>query len=169
METRKISIERLAVITGVLICGVMIIYFLLMAIMGLAHVAELRFLNFVIAGAGAACVIKYYMNRTGTHIQYLEGLTLSFVSIIVSAVLFALFIFFYFSKINPELLDVIRVDAPVMGKYLTPFSASITVIAEGIVSGLVLSFSLMQYFKDDALHSPYKQRGPARHSPEKES
>jgi hypothetical protein len=168
METQKISIERLAIITGVFTCAAMIIYFLLMALLGLAHIAELRFLNFVIAAGGAVGAIKYYMNKTGSHIKYLEGLTLSFVSIIVGAVLFALFIFFYFSKINPELLDVIRMDAPVMGKYLTPFSASITVIAEGIVSGLILSFSLMQYFKDDTLHSPYKQRGPARHSPEKE-
>lgn len=168
MEAQKISIERLAVVTGVFICIAMIIYFMLMASMGLAGIAELRFLNFIIAAAGAVMAIRYYNNKTRTHIQYLEGLTLSFVSIIVSAVLFALFIFFYFSRLNPGLLDTIRTDAPIMGKYLTPFSASVSVIAEGIVSGLILSFCLMQYFKDDSLHTPHKQRNSQSHSPEKE-
>jgi hypothetical protein len=140
-----------------------------MKYLGLADVAELRFLNFVIAGAGAAYVIRYYNNKTNSHIRYLEGLNLSFTTILSSAVFFAVFVFAYFSLVNPELLAVIRDDAPMMGKYLTPFSASVTVIAEGVVSALLLSFALMQYFKDDQLHSPYKQRGHKAQAPEKES
>lgn len=169
METEKISSQRLAIITGLYICGGMILYFMLMSLFGLAAISELRFLNFVIAGAGAAIAIKYYNRRTQSHIRYLEGLNLSFTAILASAVFFAVFIFFYFSMINPELLDVIKTDAPIMGKYLTPFSASVSVIAEGIVSGLILSFALMQYFKDDTLHSPFKQRGQKSPQPEKES
>jgi hypothetical protein len=168
METKKLSIERTAIVAGLFISIAMTLYFIIMAAAGFAHVAELRFLNFVIAGAGAAAAIKYFNNKTNRHIQYLEGLTLSFVAIAVSSVLFSLFIFFYFSQINPGLLNVIRTDAPMMGKYLTPFSASVAVIAEGVVAGLVLSFTLMQYFKDDTLHSPYKQRKPDI-APEKES
>jgi hypothetical protein len=169
METQKISSQRLAIITGLYICGAMILYFMLMAFFGLAAISELRFLNFVIAGAGAAIAIKYYNRRTESHIRYLEGLNLCFTAILASALFFAVFIFFYFSVVDPALLNVIKTDAPMMGKYLTPFSASISVIAEGIVSGLILSFALMQYFKDDALHHPYKQRGNKLQEPEKES
>jgi len=169
METPKISSQRLAIITGLYICGAMILYFLLMKSLGLADVAELRFLNFVIAGAGAAAAIRYYNKRTQSHIRYLEGLNLSFTAILSSAVFFAIFVYFYFAAIDPELLAVIKKDAPVMGTYLTPFSASVSVIAEGVVSGLILSFALMQYFKDDDLHHPYKQRGHKLPEPEKES
>lgn len=168
METPKLSIEKLAAISGVLICIAMIVYFMTMTYLRLAHIAELRFLNFLIAISGAYAAIRYYNTKTQSHIQYLNGLMLSFLSILVSAVLFALFIYFYFAKANPELLDVIRIDAPVMGQSLSAFTASITVIAEGIVSAMVISFCLMQYFKDDTLHNPLANRDHLLRDPERE-
>jgi hypothetical protein len=160
METQKLSVEKLAVISGVLICIAMILYFIAMTFLHLAHIAELRFLNFLIAISGAYGAIRYYNSKTQSHIQYLNGLMLSFLSILVSAILFAVFIYFYFAAINPKLLEVISVDAPVMGHNLSAFTASVTVIAEGIVSAMVISFCLMQYFKDDTLHNPLAHREP---------
>jgi len=168
METQRLSIEKLAATSGVLICIAMIVYFMTMTYLHLAHIAELRFLNFLIATSGAYASIRYYNTKTQSHIQYLNGLMLSFLSILVSAVLFALFIYFYFAQANPGLLDVIRVDAPIMGQNLSAFTASITVIAEGIVSAMVISFCLMQYFKDDTLHNPLAHRDRLVREPERE-
>jgi hypothetical protein len=157
MKTKTISIVNLSLITGLFICLGMMGYFLIMKVANLAHISELRFLNVLILAAGAIGAIKYYNGKTEKHIKYLNGLCLGFSSVLIGSILFAAFIFAYFKVLDPGLLNNIRVDAPVMGTDITPLTAAISVIAEGFVAGLVISFILMQYFKDDTFKAPFKQ------------
>ncbi len=169
MKNENPSTTRLALITGFLICLAMIAYFLIMKLAGLVEIAELRLLNVFIMMGGCALAIRYYNATYNRHIQYLEGIMLSFLSINISAFIFAIFIFIYLSQLDPVLLDALKSNAPVMGKYLTPFSAAFSLIVEGVIAGLIVSFVLMQYFKDDSLHNPGSYLKPKDNlSPEKE-
>ncbi|MES2691266.1 MAG: DUF4199 domain-containing protein [Bacteroidota bacterium] len=156
MNTEKNSIGQVAFIAGLFTFLGMVLYFILMKFAGFVHIPELRFLNVLIAAAGGVGAIKYYNNQSQKHIKYLTGLSVSFITIIIGSVLFAAFVFSYFKFADPELLNAIRVDTPVMGINITPLTAAISVVAEGLVSGLLISFIAMQYYKDDTLHAPYK-------------
>src|ERR1044072_3991889 len=131
MNNGKLSITKLSMIAGVLICLAMMAYFFIMKISGLVAIPELRLLNIVIMLIGTWLTIRHYNQRSKSHIQYFEGLSLGFATVQVAITVFAVFIGIYLYKIDPDLL------------------------VEGMVSGLVISFIVMQYFKDDTLHSPF--------------
>jgi hypothetical protein len=156
MDTQKPSIGNIALAGGLFIFLGMVLYFLVMKFAGFAHIPELRFLNVLIAAAGGIGAIKYYNSHADKHIKYLNGFMLSFTTIMIGSMLFSFFIFCYFTFIDPQLLTVISIDAPMTGIHISPFTTLISVVSEGAVSGLVISFILMQYFKDDNLHAPYK-------------
>ncbi len=168
MNNSKISIYKLAFISGIFICLGMIAYFLIMKLAGFVTIPELRILNAFIVMGGCALTIRYYNNLYQKHIQYLEGLVLCFITIMVSSFLFAFFIFIYLYTIDPGLLDAIKLSAPLLGKYLTPVSAAFSIILEGICSALIISFILMQYFKDDSLHNSKSNVNNDPLMPEKE-
>ena len=155
MNNGKLSITKLSMIAGVLICLAMMAYFFIMKISGLVAIPELRLLNIVIMLIGTWLTIRHYNQRSKSHIQYFEGLSLGFATVQVAITVFAVFIGIYLYKIDPDLLVQIKAHAPMMGKYLTPVSAVVSLLVEGMVSGLVISFIVMQYFKDDTLHSPF--------------
>lgn len=159
MDSEKKSLGQVAFIAALFTFIGLVIYFMIMKFAGFVHVSELRFLNVLIAAAGGVGAIKYYNNQSPKHIKYLTGLSICFSTIVISSVLFAAFIFCYLQFADPELLNTIRIDAPVMGINITPLTAAMSVVAEGLVSGLLISFIAMQYYKDDTLHAPYKSMG----------
>ncbi len=152
MQTQRTSTQGLSLKAGLMIAGSLIIYFLLMKLLGLIHHAELRAFNFFIAGIGLFLTIRSYKTATHERVNYLEGFSLGFYTAVVSAVAFSVFVYVYL-LLDPGLFLQLKEDAPVMGKYFTPLSAAVTVMAEGTISGLILSFALMQYFKNDRRHS----------------
>lgn len=146
---QNISFEKISIKAGIIICAGYIIYFIFMKYMNLLGIAELRSLNFLILLIGLFLTFRYYRLKSQMHIEYLKGLSLGIFTSIISIVLFAIFIFTYFSEIDPPLLQQLKNSAPVIGQYLTPFSAAFTIILEGGISGLIISFALMQYYKND--------------------
>ncbi|MES2559357.1 MAG: DUF4199 domain-containing protein [Bacteroidota bacterium] len=152
------TLERQAIITGLIMCFCYIIYFLIMESVGLAAIPEYRIANFIIQIAAVSISIKLYKASTKGNFNYLEGFILGCFSSFISAVLFAAFIYIYLHKINPGLLQSLMDHSSMMGKYLTPFSAALTVTLEGSIAGLIISFAFMQFFKDDGLHNPLKRK-----------
>jgi hypothetical protein len=93
--------------------------------------------------------MRYYQHKTHLRIDYLNGMALCFLTSVVGAFLFSVFLFIFFSAIDPLVLQLLKDNTPIMGKYLTPFAAALMVLMEGVVSALILSYVVMQYFKDD--------------------
>jgi hypothetical protein len=149
METKKISIEKLVIIAGASEAVTLIAYFMLMRYLNMADIIELRSLNLFIQLAFILIVLKYYHYKTKVHIHYLNGLSLGFFTSAVGVVLFSIFVYLYFLKSDPVLLQLLKSNSSLMGDYLTPLSAAVTVVIEGTISALLLSYIVMQYFKDD--------------------
>jgi len=157
MKTQEnISFEKVSLVSGILICIVYIAYFLFMIYANLIRITELRAFNFLILLGGLFFTFKYFRSKSKVHIDYLKGISLGILTSAVSIVLFALFIYIYFSEIDPLLLQQLKNNAPLMGQYLTPFSAAFTIIVEGSISGLILSFAIMQYYKNDPGYAKQK-------------
>ena len=144
---KDILIQRSIIRSGLLIALGFIVYFFLMKYFGLIQYAELRAFNFVILLAGLFFTYRDYRLKTEPNIEYFSGLILGFLTSVISVVSFAIFVYIYFSSIDPVLLAEIKKNSPFIGTNLNPVTATISIIAEGISSGLIMSFSFMQYYK----------------------
>ena len=78
---------------------------------------------------------------------YLEGFGIGMFTSLIGVITFAVFMLFYLTLIDPAFMDVIR-EKSMFGSYLNPFIASFTIVIEGLGSGLMITFTLMQYFKN---------------------
>jgi len=160
--SQNISFEKTSIKAGVIMCIAYITYFVFMKYMNLLDIAELRSLNFLILAGGLFFTYRYFKLRSHGPIDYIKGFTLGILTTLTSVILFAIFIFFYFSEIDLPLLQQLKDNAPVIGQYLTPFSAAFTIILEGGFSGLLISFSIMQYYKNDPSNAKLKNENKSQ-------
>jgi hypothetical protein len=152
METSKISIQKLAIKWGGLIFICLVAYFMFMKYMNLIHIIEFRALNFLILVGGIFMGMRNYKLLKKKKMEYLQGLMLGILISAVSAITFALFIGIYFSQIDSLLLEQLKGNALILGVYITPFSSMVTIVLEGMFSGMMISFSLIPYFQNDKTH-----------------
>ncbi len=132
--------------TGILISLGLIGFFVAMIIVGLSEVLWLRYLNFAILLVGIIAAFKIFSKKLGNGgIHYFDGLRMGARITLTAMIPFALFIGIYL-KIDTGFMNYVKQSAE-FGDYLTPASAAAGVAFEGIVSGFLTSYCLMQYFK----------------------
>ncbi len=139
------KIDSLGVRYGLYTAAALIGYFLLMKLFGLAEILELRLLNLAIVVAGIIMAIDKYKDVTHEHMEYLTGYGIGSSTTVVSVVIFSIFMGFYLS-FDHTFMEHIRSTA-LMGHYLDPATAAFTVLGEGLSSGVIASFALMQWYK----------------------
>ncbi len=125
---------------------ILIVYFLLISMLGYETSTSLRFLNFILL----IPVIVYSLNSyiTKAHNKsYLEAMRIAIFSFFGSYLMLAIFMFFYLILIDRELLVYLRTYV-VPGVKLNAFGAAAMIIGEGAIGAVVLSFVVLQFFKD---------------------
>lgn len=152
VETKIFSTYTLAIKAGILTFLSFVIYFMFMKYMNLIHIMELRALNIFILFSGIHFAFKYYKRVTQKQITYLEGYILGCSITAISVISFALFSFLYFQFIDPEQIQNLKGNSPMLGINITPITIVITLIIEGLISGMILSFSVVQYIQKDSSH-----------------
>ena len=148
METEEISTRAAGIRAGLLASVLLICYFMVMKYSGLIHITWLRSLNFLIQAGTIVITFRYLQGVCGRRITYLDGFAMSCIITAVSVVVFALFIFFYFRVLDPMLMEQLRNNSPLVGQYLSPYTAAASVFVEGLCSGLVITFGYMQLFQN---------------------
>jgi hypothetical protein len=146
MEAIKNQFQQLGLMAGLVISTLFIGWFMLMNALGLGHISELRYVNFVFLLGGLAYVFHHF-KQPDHNIEYLPGLGLGFITTTASIVPFAMFLYVYFSYLDAALLVQIKSSSALMGTYLTPFAIAGAVLMEGLAYGLIVSFVIMQYYK----------------------
>ena len=136
---------------GVRIALGLIVYFVVMHFISLGHHVELRLLNLLILAGGIYFGLKKFKETHGKHLNYFRALVTGVATGAVGSVLFALFMFIYM-KLDSSLMDSIIKNEP-MGRYLNPYMASFIVALEGVFSGLLVTFVLLNYFTTDEVES----------------
>ncbi len=125
----------------------LIVFFLLMKVVGLVHIYELRFLNVIIQVAGIYYALKKFKETHGQHINYFRALVTGVSVGAIASLLFAIFLFAYLMVDHNLMLDIIEKEP--MGRYLNPYIAAFMVALEGIFSGLLFTFILINYITTD--------------------
>jgi hypothetical protein len=132
-------------ITGALVCISLISYFLIMRLMGFHEIIFLRVFNFIFLFAGIIIALhRYSRNYDGT-VEFFKGFRIGMHVTGASVIPFALFMLIYLS-IDKSLMNTI-INSVNFGNYITPGSAAVVIIVEGIASGLIMTLISMQYFK----------------------
>lgn len=132
---------------GLKIAAGLIAYFLLMKLTGLAHHVELRLLNLLILLAGVYFALKKLRETQHSRLNYFRALITGFTTATIGSVAFAIFLFIYM-KLDSSMMQAIIEGEP-MGRYLNPYIAAFIVALEGVFSGLLVTFVLLNYLSTD--------------------
>ncbi|GAB3815574.1 DUF4199 domain-containing protein [Pontibacter rugosus] len=141
--------EKIGLKYGLLTAVALIAYFLLMHLLGLTHIVELRFLNGVILAVGVVLAIKGYKAVVDGNISYFKGLGTGVITSVISTVIFAAFMIIYTQIGGDELVETLTAER-YFGQRIeaTPGIVIFTVLMiEGLISGFMISFIAMQFFK----------------------
>lgn len=137
---------------GLKIAAGLIAFFLLMKVVGLAHIYELRFLNVFIQVGGIYFALKKFKQSHEEHMNYFRALITGVATGAVSSVIFALFLFVYMSVDTTFMQGII--DKEPMGRYLNPYITAFMVALEGLFSGLLFTFIIINYVDTDDVNDP---------------
>jgi hypothetical protein len=127
----------------------LIAYLLLMYAVGLIHVVELRLFNVFILVGGVYLALKKFKATHEDHLNYFRALVTGVATAAVASLVFAAFLFVFMKFLDPELMTYIEKNEP-MGRFLNPYIASFIVALEGVFSGLLVTFILINYINTDA-------------------
>lgn len=122
-------------------------FFLLMKLTGLFHIVELRMLNIFILVAGIFLALKKFKATHGQHINYFRALVVGVVTGAVGSILFAIFLFIYV-HLDSDFMIWLQQNEP-MGRFLNAYIVSFIVALEGLFSGLLVTFVLINYLQTD--------------------
>ena len=144
--------NRIAENYGLKMAGGLIAFFLLMKVVGLAHIYELRFLNVFIQIGGIYFALKKFRQTHEDHLNYFRALITGVAAGAIGAVVFALFLFIYLS-VDPGFMQAI-IDKEPMGRYLNPYITSFMVALEGLFAGLLFTFIIINFVDTDDANDP---------------
>ncbi|MCX6291549.1 MAG: hypothetical protein NT126_07265 [Bacteroidetes bacterium] len=125
----------------------MILFFLAMKLVGLVTIAELRFVNFILMFMGIRYALLQQKKSRGGKTEYLSGMFTGFMTAIFTSFFFAVFVAVYLF-IDHGFLNYLRATQP-FGSFLSPVSAALVMVIEGVAGGAIITFSMMHLFSLD--------------------
>ena len=129
----------------------LIFYFLLMKVLGFHKYLELHYLNMIFLFFGLLYSIKKIKLISG-ELKYFEGLKIGILVTLTSIIIFNLFLLIYEFFIDPSFLTLLQ-DKLSFGFVKSPAATSFIVFGiifiEGLSSGFIITYILMQYYKND--------------------
>ena len=128
------------------------VYFVLMNLAGLAHEVELRLLNLLILVTGVYLALKKFRETHEDHLNYFRALITGVATAATGSLLFAMFMFLYMT-IDESLMRSIVENEP-MGRFMNPYIASFIIALEGLFSGLLVTFILINFVATDEVNEP---------------
>ncbi len=135
---------------GLRIAAGLIGFFLVMKLVGLSHHVELRLLNLFILTGGVYVALKKFKQTHSDRLNYFRGLITGVATSAVGSLVFAFFLFLYM-QLDSDMMQFIIENEP-MGRYMNPYIASFIVALEGVFSGLLVTFILINYVSTDEVN-----------------
>lgn len=145
--TAEVPLEIIGFKAGLIICASLIIYFMAMRYLNIMHSGVAWGMNFIFLLTGIILVYNYYRTKTTLNVDYIPGLILGSITTAASVIPFVLFVYIYFSNINPQQLLLLKGNILFMGEPITPMRAAVATMVEGVSSGVIITFMMMQYFR----------------------
>ena len=145
MATDKASTDGIGIRYGVIASIFMIIYFIVINLIGLAHVEEVRFLSHLFIVIAVILAIGTFKRANGGRVPYLPGLGVGFVTGLVGSVIYAGFIYLYANLINQDYQNTLRTQ-DYFGSILSPFTLFAAITLLGVATGAMTGYILMMLY-----------------------
>lgn len=142
--------DRIPESYGLRIAAGLIGFFLVMKLVGLSHHVELRLLNLFILSGGVYFALKKFKLTHQDRLNYFRGLITGVATAAIGSLVFAFFLFLYM-QLDSDMMQFIIENEP-MGRYMNPYIASFIVALEGVFSGLLVTFVLINYVSTDEVN-----------------
>lgn len=139
------SIDRLRLKYGLLIFTGLTAFFITMKLVGLVHVLELRVVNLLIVGGGIYYGLREYRRIYEHGTNYFNSFRFGLISGALGIIPFALMMVAYLSA-SPEFMAEVRATE-IMGPFLNPVNIGFVLLAEGLGSVFLVTYTVMQYMK----------------------
>lgn len=128
--------------------GALIAYFLLMKLFGLEANFYLRIFNLFIMIGGLFLLYRNTFTRGKNEgVGYLQGLLMGVKLTIISVVVFIVFLGIYIRFLDPGFMQTLESTGLWATSGISITQAVLGILVEGLASGFIISFALMQYFK----------------------
>ncbi|HKC67399.1 MAG TPA: DUF4199 domain-containing protein [Bacteroidia bacterium] len=141
----EFSAFSLSAETGVLVFSGFMGYFLIMRSVGLHEVFVLRYLNALFLITGIFLAIHSYKTHLKKDVNYKKGLQMGMLITLIAVIPFALFIYLYLN-IDDGFLTLVEKNAE-LRDFVTPATVAGFICLEGLCSGSIITFIIMQFFK----------------------
>ncbi len=135
--------QRIAIKYGSIMAAGFILYFLVMQALGFGGNYYFRIFNAIIHLSLITLAIKAFKDEYPDKFNYLSGVSAGIVTSLIGVVPFAIFML-VFLYLTPDFMDGIRSEAENIGGYLTPFTASLIVLLEGMAVSILASYIIMR-------------------------
>jgi len=135
--------RNIAIRYGLIMATGFILYFLIMQALGFGGNYYFRIFNAVIHLSIITVAIKAYKDRYPDEFNYISGVVTGVVTSLVGVIPFAIFMLIFLS-LTPDFMESIRLEAENVGRYLTPFTASLIVLLEGLAVSVLASYIIMR-------------------------
>ena len=146
-ESQTKKVMRTVIKNGIFAFVGIGVYFIIAELLGFSQSTPLRLLNFFILG--------YFVNRTILHgkklkktfvVQFTNSLLTAIITVFLSTVALGLYIHYftgtdYINSLSQPILNMTFLK-------LSLIQFSFAIFTEGIASGVILSFGLMQFWKN---------------------
>jgi len=146
IPTVKISAEITGLKAGLITFGSLVFYFMIMKYFNFMDSPVAWAFNFVILASAIVFACEYFRSKTTLNVDYIPGLILGSITTAAAVFPFALFIYIYFSQAETLLLSL-KDNILFMGEEITPTRAAFSTAIEGLCSGVLVTFIMMQYFR----------------------
>jgi hypothetical protein len=145
---------------GLITFAALIAYFFIMKLLRLIYFQELRVFNGVIIFIGVIFAISKLKEIKGERINYFYGMGGGMLTTLIAIVPFSIFVLIYLLSDHTFLVALRERSA--FGNLINPFIGAFVNFMEGMASGLIASFMVMQYYKPSILKGMNKRKREAR-------
>ena len=128
---------------GFMMAAGFVLYFLVMRAFGLSDNYYFRIFNGLIHIVFITMAIKKYKDYFPQEFNYLSGVTAGVLTSLVGVVPFAIFMLVFLS-ITPDFMAALQREAASLGSYLTPYTAALIVLIEGLAVSVLASYIIMR-------------------------
>ena len=132
---------------GIFIAVGLIVYFVILALLGLVKYPAYSVFNIVITGVGMFLAIKKYRKQKGAKFKYEKGFLAGFSTGVIATVIFTGFFAIYSSELNPDFSNEL-VTMWDSDWFVNLGLLVFTVALMGLATSFVLALSFMQLLKD---------------------
>ena len=135
--------KKIALRYGALMFAGFLLYFLLMKALHLSDNYNFRIFNGVIHISLIFMAIRQYRSDRPDEFNYLSGAASGVVTSVVGVLPFAIFQLIYLS-IDNSFMSYLQQNVASIGQYLTPFTAALIILMEGLAVSVIASYIVMR-------------------------